>query len=38
MNLSIEVKQLAKRYKTQKEGDFAIKGIDLNIPRASFLG
>ena len=32
MNLSIEVKQLTKRYKTQKEGQFAIKNINLEIP------
>jgi len=32
MNLSIEAKQLTKHYKTQKEDQFAIKNLDLQIP------
>ncbi len=38
MELSIETKDLTKRYKSQKEGDFAIQGVDLSIPSGQLYG
>jgi ABC-2 type transport system ATP-binding protein len=38
MNLSIEVKQLTKRYQTQKKGQFAIKNINLEVPSGQLFG
>lgn len=38
MNLSIEAKQLCKRYRTQKRGELAINGIDLQIPCGQLFG
>ena len=38
MELSINTEQLTKRYKSQKESHFAIKGVDLNIPPGQLFG
>lgn len=38
MELSIETKDLTKCFKTQKKGDFAIKGIDLSITPGQLFG
>lgn len=38
MELSIETKDLTKRYKSQKEGVFAIRGVDLSIPSGQLYG
>ncbi len=38
MNLSIEAKQLTKQYKAQKDEQFAIKNIDLQIPPGQLFG
>ena len=38
MNLSIEAKQLTKCYKAQKDEQFAIKNIDLQIPPVQLFG
>ena len=38
MELLIETNHLTKRYKTQKEGHFAVKGVDLKIPPGQLFG
>jgi len=38
MNLSVEAKQLCKRYRSQKRGELAINGIDLQIPCGQLFG
>ena len=38
MELSIETKDLTKCYKSQKEGEFAIRGVDLSIPPGQLYG
>jgi ABC-2 type transport system ATP-binding protein len=38
MNFAIEAKQLVKRYKTQKEGQFAIRNINLEVPSGQLFG